>query len=100
MRTAARAWFSLWARCSHPQPSRDLSGSEDANLGATLSQFTPDCYSLKGGALGYCPAKPPQIPFNDTKIFGYCFAGMGAGGSRMSNPYAKDGCDENSKGLV
>lgn len=94
-------WFPCGGRRSHPQPSRDLLGWEDANLGATLSQFIPDCYSLRGGVLGYCPAKPPQIPFNDTKIFGYCFGGReGAGGRCMSNPYAKDGCDENSKDLV
>lgn len=79
---AARALVFLWesplASSAKPGPPRP-GGREPWSH---TEPIYPRPYSLRGGVLGYCPAKPPQIPFNDTKIFGYCSGGrVGAGGA-------------------
>lgn len=79
---AARALGSLWgpplASSAKPGPHQ-LGGCEPRSH---TEPIYPRPYSLRGGILGYCPAKPPQIPFNDTKIFGYCYSErVGAGGA-------------------
>lgn len=79
---AARALVSLWGSPLASSAKPGLLRLGGGKPRSHTEPIYPRRYSVRRGVLGYCPSKPPQIPFNDLKIFGYCHSiRVGAGGA-------------------